>query len=163
MEPLVSPADGDENRRDRGRRHHGVRRSGPVAARANRRWTSVPGCCASDDRLVEIEAVQVGYVGRYRRARPLSSRLGRKPQALPVERPPKAEFDSIRLCSPTRRRRRPSHRARRAVQPPDGPTDMGGTGVIDRFLEVFTTYIDSGFGLLGGEVRFLAATCSRST
>ena len=35
---------------------------------------------------------------------------------------------------------------------------MGGTGVIDRFLEVFTTYIDSGFGLLGGEVRFLAAT-----
>ncbi|MBX3527601.1 MAG: P-type conjugative transfer protein TrbL, partial [Rhodoblastus sp.] len=35
---------------------------------------------------------------------------------------------------------------------------MGGTGVIDRFLEVFTTYIDSGFGLLGGEVKFLAAT-----
>jgi type IV secretion system protein TrbL len=26
---------------------------------------------------------------------------------------------------------------------------MGGTGVIDRFLEVFTRYIDSGFGLLG--------------
>jgi hypothetical protein len=24
---------------------------------------------------------------------------------------------------------------------------MGGTGVIDRFLEVFTSYIDSGFGL----------------
>jgi type IV secretion system protein TrbL len=31
-------------------------------------------------------------------------------------------------------------------------------GVIDRFLEVFTRYIDSGFGLLGGEVAFLAAT-----
>ena len=31
-------------------------------------------------------------------------------------------------------------------------------GVADRFLEVFTTYIDSGFGLLGGEVRFLAST-----
>ena len=27
---------------------------------------------------------------------------------------------------------------------------MGGTGVIDNFLGVFTSYIDSGFGLLGG-------------
>lgn len=35
---------------------------------------------------------------------------------------------------------------------------MGGTGAIDRFLEVFTSYIDSGFGLLGSEVGFLAAT-----
>lgn len=35
---------------------------------------------------------------------------------------------------------------------------MGGTGVIDRFLETFTTYIDSGFGLLGGDVAFLATT-----
>lgn len=35
---------------------------------------------------------------------------------------------------------------------------MEGTGVIDRFLEVFTRYIDSGFGLLGGEVAFLATT-----
>ncbi len=35
---------------------------------------------------------------------------------------------------------------------------MGGTGVIDRFLEVFTRYIDSGFGLLGGEASFLAST-----
>ena len=35
---------------------------------------------------------------------------------------------------------------------------MGGTGVIDRFLETFTRYIDSGFGLLGSEVGFLAAT-----
>ena len=35
---------------------------------------------------------------------------------------------------------------------------MGGTGVIDRFLEVFTSYIDSGFGLLGSEVGFLAST-----
>ncbi|HRO01835.1 MAG TPA: P-type conjugative transfer protein TrbL [Nitrobacter sp.] len=35
---------------------------------------------------------------------------------------------------------------------------MGGTGVIDHFLEVFTRYIDSGFGLLGGEVAFLATT-----
>ena len=30
---------------------------------------------------------------------------------------------------------------------------MGGTGVIDHFLEVFTRYIDSGFGLLGGGFR----------
>ena len=35
---------------------------------------------------------------------------------------------------------------------------MGGTGVVDRFLEVFTSYIDSGFGLLQGEVAFLAST-----
>jgi type IV secretion system protein TrbL len=35
---------------------------------------------------------------------------------------------------------------------------MGGTGVIDRFLETFTRYIDSGFGLLGHEVAFLATT-----
>jgi type IV secretion system protein TrbL len=35
---------------------------------------------------------------------------------------------------------------------------MGGTGVIDRFLEVFTRYIDTGFGLLNGEVAFLATT-----
>jgi type IV secretion system protein TrbL len=35
---------------------------------------------------------------------------------------------------------------------------MGGTGVIDKFLEVFTRYIDSGFGLLSGEVAFLATT-----
>jgi type IV secretion system protein TrbL len=30
--------------------------------------------------------------------------------------------------------------------------------VIDRFTEVFSRYIDSGFGLLGGEVAFLAST-----
>ena len=35
---------------------------------------------------------------------------------------------------------------------------MGGTGVIDSFLGTFTSYIDSGFGLLGGEVTFLAST-----
>ena len=35
---------------------------------------------------------------------------------------------------------------------------MGGTGVIDTFLGVFTSYIDSGFGLLGGEVAFIATT-----
>ena len=35
---------------------------------------------------------------------------------------------------------------------------MGGMGVIDRFLETFTRYIDSGFGLLDHEVAFLATT-----
>ncbi|WP_297509521.1 P-type conjugative transfer protein TrbL [uncultured Caulobacter sp.] len=35
---------------------------------------------------------------------------------------------------------------------------MGGTGVIDQFLAVFTRYIDSGFGLLSGEVAFIATT-----
>ncbi|MCL8489087.1 MULTISPECIES: P-type conjugative transfer protein TrbL [Bradyrhizobium] len=33
-----------------------------------------------------------------------------------------------------------------------------GSGVIDNFLGVFTRYIDSGFGLLGGEVGFIATT-----
>ena len=35
---------------------------------------------------------------------------------------------------------------------------MSDTGVIDRFFDVFTHYIDSGFGLLGGEVAFLSTT-----
>ncbi len=35
---------------------------------------------------------------------------------------------------------------------------MTGTGVIDNFLNVFTSYIDSGFGLLHGEVAFIAST-----
>ena len=35
---------------------------------------------------------------------------------------------------------------------------MGGTGVIDRFLGVFTQYIDSGFGLLQPDVAFVATT-----
>ena len=35
---------------------------------------------------------------------------------------------------------------------------MEDLGVIDRFLNVYVQYIDSGFGLLGGEVAFLSAT-----
>ncbi|MET3515014.1 type IV secretion system protein TrbL [Pseudacidovorax sp. 1753] len=35
---------------------------------------------------------------------------------------------------------------------------MNDVGIIDRFLDVFSRYIDSGFGLLQGEVRFLTAT-----
>jgi type IV secretion system protein TrbL len=35
---------------------------------------------------------------------------------------------------------------------------MNDVGVIDRFLEVFTRYIDTGFGLLGGEVSFIATS-----
>ena len=35
---------------------------------------------------------------------------------------------------------------------------MGGTGVVDRFLDIFSRYIDSGFGLLSGEVAFIATT-----
>jgi type IV secretion system protein TrbL len=34
----------------------------------------------------------------------------------------------------------------------------GGTGIIDGFTNTFSTYIDSGFGLLHGEVAFLAST-----
>lgn len=35
---------------------------------------------------------------------------------------------------------------------------MEGTGVIDRFLELFSRYIDSGFGLIHGDVGFLASS-----
>lgn len=35
---------------------------------------------------------------------------------------------------------------------------MEGAGAVDRFLAVFASYIDSGFGLLGGEVAFIATT-----
>lgn len=35
---------------------------------------------------------------------------------------------------------------------------MNDVGIIDRFLDVFSRYIDSGFGLLQGEVGFLTAT-----
>jgi type IV secretion system protein TrbL len=34
---------------------------------------------------------------------------------------------------------------------------MGGVGVIDRFLDTFTRYIDSGFGLLNGDVVYLSS------
>src|SRR3546814_6000631 len=35
---------------------------------------------------------------------------------------------------------------------------MNDTGVIDGFLSVYSQYIDSGFGLLGGAVGFLSST-----
>ena len=35
---------------------------------------------------------------------------------------------------------------------------MNDSGIIDQFLQVFLAYIDSGFGLLGGEVGFLSST-----
>lgn len=35
---------------------------------------------------------------------------------------------------------------------------MNDTGIIDTFLGIFTRYIESGFGLLGGEVGFLSST-----
>ncbi len=35
---------------------------------------------------------------------------------------------------------------------------MGGGGGTDQLLRIFTTYIDSGFGLLGGDIRFLFST-----
>lgn len=35
---------------------------------------------------------------------------------------------------------------------------MDDVGVINRFLDTFNTYIDSGFGLLGGEIAFLTTT-----
>ncbi len=35
---------------------------------------------------------------------------------------------------------------------------MNNVGIIDTFLNTFTTYIDSGFGLLKGEVAYLSST-----
>jgi type IV secretion system protein TrbL len=35
---------------------------------------------------------------------------------------------------------------------------MSDTGIVDTFLNTFSTYIDSGFGLLGGEIGFLSST-----
>ena len=35
---------------------------------------------------------------------------------------------------------------------------MNDVTIIDRFLSIFAAYIDSGFGLLQGEVAFLTAT-----
>ncbi len=35
---------------------------------------------------------------------------------------------------------------------------MVDTGIIDQFLEIFTRYIDSGFGLVSGDVGYLAST-----
>ena len=35
---------------------------------------------------------------------------------------------------------------------------MADLAVIDRFTETFSRYIDSGFGLLGGDVAFLSLT-----
>lgn len=35
---------------------------------------------------------------------------------------------------------------------------MQSTGVIDRFLDIFARYIDSGFGLISGDVGFLASS-----
>ncbi len=37
------------------------------------------------------------------------------------------------------------------------PNPVKDLGVIDKFVETFSTYIDSGFGLLGGEVQYLTA------
>jgi hypothetical protein len=76
------------------------------------------------------------------RAIPVPARLGREPR--PLSRPGAGA-------------RRHPHRTPMPHNS-DTPMIMGGTGVIDNFLEVFTRYIDSGFGLLGGEVAFIATT-----
>ena len=56
------------------------------------------------------------------------------------------------------------HLCARTAATPDAPAPnteqvsaMGGTGVIDNFLGTFTQYIDSGFGLVQGDVRWLAS------
>src|SRR3546814_15678747 len=61
-----------------------------------------------------------------------------------------------------------SPRSSFAPAPPDGlrgflsddqdATHMGDLNIIDQFLAAFVRYIDSGFGLLGGDVSFLSRT-----
>src|SRR3546814_20454231 len=61
-----------------------------------------------------------------------------------------------------------SPRSSFAPAPPDGlrcflsddqdATHMGDLNIIDQFLAAFVRYIDSGFGLLGGNVSFLSRT-----
>src|SRR6202051_4361362 len=82
--------------------------------------------------------------------------MGREPSAL-------LRFTTIEAVAGSASARRPcrgeepgTHSTARSRSGRDSV--MGGTGVIDRFLEVFTRYIDSGFGLLSGEVAFLATT-----
>src|SRR3546814_14535545 len=55
------------------------------------------------------------------------------------------------------RLRRHRHRPRRHT-PTRRDTIMGGPGVIDYFLEVFTRYIDTGIGLPRGEAASIAPT-----
>ena len=68
----------------------------------------------------------------------LRSRLGGKPPPVLWRCASRLRIASDAECGPGRRQ-------------PRGPSsDMGGTGVIDQFLGVFTQYIDSGFGLRAG-------------
>ena len=77
--------------------------------------------------------------------RGLRSRLGREPAPV-LQLPPAVRSGGVRA------RHGPAGGSRAAGQ----VAAMGGTGVIDRFLGVFTQYIDSGFGLVEGDVRWLA-------
>jgi len=52
----------------------------------------------------------------------------------------------------------PAALARSTAAAFNGEATMNDVTVIDRFLDTFSTYIDSGFGLLRGEVAFLTAT-----
>ena len=70
----------------------------------------------------------------------MRSRLGREP-------PP------LLHLSVTTKRRDPADRITEILRQVSG---MGGTGVIDNFLGTFTQYINSGFGLVQGDVRWLA-------
>src|SRR5262249_45119865 len=100
--------------------------------------------------------------------RRLQGCLGTEPRALPcalgiVPGPlnPVISRDTRRAQSDTQDRSRPSAinaavRRQHARHRFRGALSHGG--VIDRFLEVFTSYIDSGFGLLSTEVGFLSST-----
>ena len=79
--------------------------------------------------------------------------LGRKCAAgsfahpfLPIRRSGKPEIRQSKR-QPKLSYRRPKHLKFRTRT---WETDMGGTGVVDRFLDIFASYIDSGLGLLGG-------------
>ena len=96
----------------------------------------------------------------WRAGRSTACEPGPRTAAAFLRRPAPPTLPTAEMVPSARRRRTVRPTARRPIgQPSRRASDaMGGTGVIDSFLAVFTQYIDSGFGLLGGEVAFIATT-----
>jgi conjugative transfer region protein TrbK len=97
-------------------------------------------------RSARAELARCSGMGEAGARDPSCLRLGREPRRFLGAGPAPAP------TAPATFPRPPMSPARPPQAEPGGSLIMGGTGVIDHFLEVFTRYIDSGFGLLGGEV-----------
>ena len=99
-------------------------------------------------------AVLAGFSGSisYRSAAAANSRVARR-SGWPRRTTPPARRPGRKTAAASSPRSTP-----RSLTPAVAPRSqaMGGTGVIDGFLGTFTQYIDSGFGLVQGDVRWLA-------